>query len=130
MPATFLLWGAMCILSLVGTIWVAATKWNRDCMAELTYSFLATLPGIAVFSEAVVRLLARRAGSGVAFVPYAFITLWPATLGMVVGLLCLVVSISVYVPKQRRLVCECIRAMHVITWILSGYAILWAFVSV
>lgn len=100
-------------------------KHDQEESVALRWSVAAVAPGACMLAEYLVR-----AARGYAIEPYMFVTIWPVTLGVLLGTVALAVSYAGLPPGRDHVAVEVVRATHLLAWAFSAYAVVAAFVSV
>jgi hypothetical protein len=120
------IWIALVAASLAGFAFrKPIAKSDRDAVAALGWSAAAVLPGACLLAEYLLRR-----SQGVPLLLHAFTTLWPVAAGVVLGFVALVVSCVGLPPARSHTRVNLVRATHLAAWVLSGGAVVVAFVSV
>lgn len=125
-------WSVTAVASVVMTAraWTAARDQGSDGLTSTRLSVAATLPGIALLGEYLVRLLYAEWSGTSPLPPEALTLLLPATLWLLIGPLLFVASAATLPLRNSPRPLLFARAAHLATWILSAYATLLSLVSV
>jgi hypothetical protein len=118
-------WAILIAASVAGVAFrIRIVREDREAVTALRLSLAAVAPGACLLAEYLVREI-----QGVPILPLTFVTLWPATVGVLLGSIALIVSYVGFPPARTTIAMDFVRAMHLSAWAMSFWAVASAFVS-